>query len=205
MIKAAAGGGGRGIRVVARRGRSCARRSPQARAEAEAAFGDGAVYLERFVDRARHVEVQVLGDGTDAVHLVRARMLAAAPPPEGRGGGRPRRRCPAPVREHMRSGRGAAGRRGRLRGAGTVEYLYDDARGDFYFIEMNTRIQVEHPVTEMITGIDLVREKLRIAGGEPLPFRQDDVEPRGHAIECRINAEDPALDFLPQPGHRRRR
>jgi acetyl-CoA carboxylase biotin carboxylase subunit len=198
MIKAAAGGGGRGIRV-AQNPDDLATLIPQATAEAKAAFGDGGLYLERFVGRARHVEVQVLGDGRDAIHLFerecslqrrRQKVWEEAPaaclPPEARES-----LCASAVLLAKAVG---------YRGAGTLEYLYDAGAGAFYFIEMNTRIQVEHPVTEMITGIDLVREMIRIAGGEPLRLSQGDVRPRGHAIEVRINAEDPANGFRPAPG-----
>ncbi len=198
MIKAAAGGGGRGIRI-AEDAAALATLLPQASAEAKAAFGDGSLYLERFVGRARHVEVQVLGDGRAAVHLherecslqrrrqkVWEEAPAAALPPE--------------VREALCASAVRLAEACRYRGAGTLEYLYDETTREFFFIEMNTRIQVEHPVTEMITGVDLLEEMLRIAGGEPLRLRQSDIVPRGHAIEVRINAEDPARDFTPAPG-----
>ncbi len=198
MIKAAAGGGGRGIRV-AEDAAALETLLPQASAEARAAFGDGSLYLERFVARARHVEVQVLGDGRSAIHLherecslqrrrqkVWEEAPATALPPEVR-----RKLCASAVRLAEAC---------RYRGAGTLEFLYDDATREFFFIEMNTRIQVEHPVTEMITGVDLVEEMIRIAGGEPLRLGQSDIAPRGHAIEVRINAEDPARDFRPAPG-----
>jgi acetyl-CoA carboxylase, biotin carboxylase subunit len=198
MIKAAAGGGGRGIRIAGSLAELDAQ-IPQACAEALAAFGDGGLYLERFVPRARHVEVQVLGDGEAAIHLYerecslqRRRQKVWEEAPASRLS--PERRealCSSAVRLAKRVG---------YRGAGTLEYLYDETTGDFYFIEMNTRIQVEHPVTEMTTGIDLVQSMLRIAGGEPLSYRQSDVACRGHAIEVRINAEDPAKGFMPAPG-----
>ena len=190
MIKAAAGGGGRGIRI-AESPAELEAQIPQASAEALAAFGDGGLYLERFVPRARHVEVQVLGDGEAAIHLYerecslqrrRQKVWEEAPAiclsPERREA-----LCASAVRLAKSVG---------YRGAGTLEYLYDETTGDFYFIEMNTRIQVEHPVTEMITGVDLVQSMLLIAGGESLPYRQSDIAIRGHAIEVRINAEDPA-------------
>src|SRR3984957_9286289 len=198
MIKAAAGGGGRGIRIAGDPAELDAQ-IPQASAEALAAFGDGGLYLERFVPRARHVEVQVLGDGEAAIHLYerecslqrrRQKVWEEAPAsclsPERRLA-----LCASAVRLAKSVG---------YRGAGTLEYLYDETTGEFYFIEMNTRIQVEHPVTEMITGVDLVQSMLLIAGGEPLPYRQSDIALRGHAIEVRINAEDPAKGFLPAPG-----
>lgn len=198
MIKAAAGGGGRGIRV-ADTVEDLEKLIPQASAEALAAFGDGGLYLERFVHRARHVEVQVLGDGARAVHLFerecslqrrRQKIWEEAPAI-----------ClSAEVRDALcRSAVKLAESVG-YRGAGTLEYLYDATTGEFFFIEMNTRIQVEHPVTEMITGVDLVKAMLRIAGGEPFDLQQSEIKVRGHAIEVRINAEDPVRNFAPVPG-----
>ncbi len=198
VIKAAAGGGGRGIRI-ANSPAEFERLFPQASAEARAAFGDGGLYIETLLHKARHVEVQILGDGTRAIHcferecsLQRRRQkvweeaLAVT--------------LPRDLRITLCNSAAALARSVSYRGAGTVEFLYDEARGEAYFIEVNTRIQVEHPVTEMITGIDLVAEMFRIAAGEPLGIRQEDVHPRGHAIECRINAEDPAKNFMPFPG-----
>jgi acetyl-CoA carboxylase biotin carboxylase subunit len=197
MIKAAAGGGGRGIRI-AESPAELETQIPQASAEARAAFGDGGLYLERFVPRARHVEVQVLGDGEAAIHLYerecslqRRRQKVWEEAPASLSPERRLALCASAVRLAKSVG---------YRGAGTLEYLYDETTGEFYFIEMNTRIQVEHPVTEMITGVDLVQSMLLIAGGEPLPYRQSDIAVRGHAIEVRINAEDPAKGFLPAPG-----
>jgi acetyl-CoA carboxylase biotin carboxylase subunit len=198
MIKAAAGGGGRGIRV-ARDRHDLARLLPQASGEAAAAFGNGALYLERFIARARHIEVQVLGDGDDVIHLYerecslqrrRQKIWEEAPAST----------LPAAQREALCASAVRLARTCSYRGAGTLEYLYDDDAQDFFFIEMNTRIQVEHPVTEMITGCDLVREMIRIAGGARLAWRQADIRPRGHAIEVRINAEDPTKSFQPAPG-----
>jgi acetyl-CoA carboxylase biotin carboxylase subunit len=198
MIKAAAGGGGRGIRIVASM-EEFERQFPQASAEAAAAFGDGGLYIEKVIERARHVEVQILGDGQNVVHcferecsLQRRRQKVWEEAPSVT--------LKAHVREKLCASAVALAKAVSYRGAGTVEYLYDDASEEFYFIEVNTRIQVEHPVTEMITGIDLVQEMLRIAGGEPLSIRQQDVRVSGHAIECRINAEDPYRDFMPAPG-----
>lgn len=198
MIKAAAGGGGRGIRIA----NSLAefeQAFPQAEAEALAAFGDGGLYMEKVIGRARHIEVQVLGDGTDAIHcyerecsLQRRRQKVWEEAPS--------RALSERVREELCASAVSLARAVGYSGAGTVEYLYDDEADRFYFIEMNTRIQVEHPVTEAITGIDLVAEMLRIAGGEPLRIRQKDVTVKGHAIEVRLNAEDPARDFAPFPG-----
>jgi acetyl-CoA carboxylase biotin carboxylase subunit len=198
MIKAAAGGGGLGIRV-ATTPEALERLLNEARNEARAAFGDDTVYLERFLPRARHVEVQVLGDGDRAVHLFerecslqrrRQKLWEEAPAACLTDAARASL-CASAVRLAEAVG---------YRGAGTMEYLLDETTGDFFFIEMNTRIQVEHPVTEMVTGIDLIREMLRIAAGMKLPFIQQDITLRGHAIECRINAEDPSRDFHPAPG-----
>ncbi len=198
MIKATAGGGGRGIRI-AENADAFATLAPQAAAEARSAFGDGGLYLEKLIGNARHIEVQILGDGTRFVHcferecsLQRRRQKVWEEGPSAALG--------QDVREALCASAVALAAAVQYRGAGTVEYLYDDKSGDFYFIEMNTRIQVEHPVTEAITGLDLVREMIAIAGGAPLSVTQDDVELRGHAIEVRINAEDPANNFMPFPG-----
>ena len=198
MIKAAAGGGGRGIRV-AENAAELQTLAPQARREARAAFGDDGLYLERFVARARHVEVQVLGDGERVIHLYerecslqrrRQKLWEEAPAA-----------CLTPAqREELCASAVRLARSVGYRGAGTLEYLFDEASGAFFFIEMNTRIQVEHPVTEMITGVDLVRETIRIAGGESLRLSQAEIRPVGHAVECRLNAEDPARGFRPAPG-----
>jgi acetyl-CoA carboxylase, biotin carboxylase subunit len=198
MIKAAAGGGGRGIRI-AHDLEEFERLMPQASAEAKAAFGDGGLYMEKVIERARHIEVQILGDGTNVIHcferecsLQRRRQKVWEEAPSAA--------LPQAMRDQLCASAVALAKAVQYRGAGTLEYLYDDASGQFYFIEMNTRIQVEHPVTEMITGVDLVREMLRIAGGEPLRFRQDQIRLNGHAIEVRICAEDPAQGFKPGPG-----
>jgi len=198
MIKASAGGGGRGIRVAADSA-ELMRLFSQASAEAAAAFGDGGLYLERFIPVARHIEVQVLGDGTDVIHLFerecslqrrRQKIWEEAPA-----------LClDAAQREAVCASAVRLARSVSYRGAGTLEYLYDETARAFFFIEMNTRIQVEHPVTEMITGVDLVRETIRIAGGERLDVTQDEVRMHGHALECRINAEDPRRNFQPGPG-----
>lgn len=198
MIKAAAGGGGRGIRIA----NSLAefeQAFPQAEAEALAAFGDGGLYMEKVIGKARHIEVQVLADGNDAIHcyerecsLQRRRQKVWEEAPS--------RALSDGLREELCASAVALAKAVKYSGAGTVEYLYDDEADRFYFIEMNTRIQVEHPVTEAITGIDLVAEMLRIAGGEKLRIRQDDVRVKGHAIEVRLNAEDPAKEFAPFPG-----
>jgi acetyl-CoA carboxylase, biotin carboxylase subunit len=198
MIKAAAGGGGRGIRIATNQ-EEFDRFIPQAKAEALAAFGDGGLYLEKVIERARHIEVQILGDGERAIHcferecsLQRRRQKVWEEAPSVS--------LPQAVREKLCVSAVALAEAVKYSGAGTLEYLYDEDSGEFYFIEMNTRIQVEHPVTEFITGVDLVREMLKIAGGEKLRLKQNDIVMRGHAIEVRINAEDPAQNFMPAPG-----
>ena len=169
-----------------------------ARAEAKAAFGDDAVYIEKYLEQPRHIEIQVIADSLrQGAASGRARLLAAAPPPEGVGGSA--LACPQLAARATRSARWSRARSPKLGylGVGTVEFLYEN--GEFYFIEMNTRLQVEHPVTEMITGLDLVREQIRIADGGHLELEQSDVTFAGHAIECRINAENP-FTFRPSPG-----
>lgn len=196
IIKAAGGGGGRGMRVVHSEA-SLLNAIAMTRAEAQSAFGNPTVYMEKFLEAPRHIEFQMLADHHgNAVHLGERdcsmqrrhqKVVEEAPAPE------------ISERERNRLGErlAEACRKIGYRGAGTFEFLYEN--GEFYFIEMNTRVQVEHPVTEMITGIDIVRMQLLIAGGDPLPFRQKDIQFRGHAIECRINAEDPR-SFIPSPG-----
>jgi acetyl-CoA carboxylase biotin carboxylase subunit len=196
IIKAAAGGGGRGMRVV-RNDDEVAKAASVTRAEAAAAFGDGTVYMEKFLENPRHVEIQVLADGQgNAIHLYdrdcslqrrHQKVLEEAPAPhiDPKARAKVLKSCTDACIEIN------------YRGAGTFEFLYED--GEFFFIEMNTRVQVEHPVTEMVTGVDIVKEQLRIACGQPLSIRQQDVELRGHAFECRINAED-ARTFMPSPG-----
>jgi acetyl-CoA carboxylase biotin carboxylase subunit len=198
MIKATAGGGGRGMRLVpsAEQLESLFR---AAQGEAEAAFGNPGLYMEKFIDRPRHVEVQVLADRHGhVIHLgerdcsVQRRhqkLLEEAPSPG----------LSADLRQRMGDAAVSAARSIGYEGAGTVEFLLDRS-GHFYFMEMNTRIQVEHPVTEMVTGIDLIAEQLRIAGGEPISVLQEEIQIHGHAIECRINAEDPSHNFRPAPG-----
>ena len=196
IIKAAGGGGGRGMRVVHTEA-ALVNAVQMTKAEAGAAFGNPAVYMEKFLQNPRHIEIQVLADKhRNAVYLGERdcsmqrrhqKVIEEAPAP-----GIPRKlierigdRCVAAC---MKIG---------YRGAGTFEFLYEN--GEFYFIEMNTRIQVEHPVTEMVTGVDLIKEQLKIAAGQPLTIKQEDIRMKGHAIECRINAEDPQT-FLPTPG-----
>jgi acetyl-CoA carboxylase biotin carboxylase subunit len=196
LIKAAAGGGGRGMKVAKSAAELGAALST-ARIEAKAAFGDDAVYIEKFLLKPRHIEVQVFGDGRgDAIHLGERdcslqrrhqKVWEEAPSPA----------LNAEARAKIGATVARAMQKLEYRGAGTVEFLYED--GEFYFIEMNTRLQVEHPVTEMITGIDLVLEQIRIASGAPLSVKQDEVTFSGHAIECRINAENPKT-FRPSPG-----
>jgi acetyl-CoA carboxylase biotin carboxylase subunit len=198
LVKAVGGGGGRGMHRVGD-ARSLVAIVDRAIAEAQAAFGDPRVYLERYVSSGRHVEVQLLGDGTRVVHLgdrdcsVQRRyqkLIEEAPAPS----------LPEALRERMHAAAVAFGQRLRYRGAGTVEFLVDTRREEFYFLEMNARIQVEHPVTEAVCGVDLVAEQIAIAEGRPLRLSQSDVRLSGHAIECRINAEDPGEDFRPSPG-----
>ena len=198
VVKASAGGGGRGIRFVRDEG-ELLETIEMARGEAAAIFGDPTVYLERFVEHARHVEVQVLGDGTNFIHLGdrdcsmqrrSQKVLEEAPAPN----------LPDAVRATIRESSVALARQCWYHGAGTVEFLYDPGNHEAAFIEMNTRIQVEHPITEQITGVDLVREQLLIASTGSMSISQDDVHFSGHAIECRINAEDPSRHFFPSPG-----
>ncbi|QVQ50196.1 acetyl-CoA carboxylase biotin carboxylase subunit [Spiractinospora alimapuensis] len=199
LVKAAAGGGGRGIRPVAGP-EELSEVFPTAQAEASAAFGDGTLYLERAIEGARHIEVQVMGDTHgNVVHLFerdcsvqrrRQKLIEEAPAP-GLG---------ATVRADLASAAVRLAKHVNYVGAGTVEFLVEPD-GSFYFMEMNTRIQVEHPITECVTGVDLVAEQLRVAAGEVLSFAQVDVELTGAAIEVRINAEDPTNDFAPTPGN----
>lgn len=195
IIKAASGGGGRGMRVV---------RDPEfllqsvatTKSEAAAAFGDPTVYLERFLEKPRHIEIQILADGKDAIYLGERdcsmqrrhqKVIEEAPAP---GITEKERKM---IGERCVKACKTIG----YRGAGTMEFLYE--KGQFFFIEMNTRVQVEHPVTEFITGLDIIQEQIRIAAGEPLRYKQSDINIRGHAIECRIAAEDP-VSFIPCPG-----
>ena len=199
LVKAVGGGGGRGMKLVEDLA-DLATTMDRASAEAGAAFGDARVYIERYVTSGRHIEVQVLGDGESRViHLgerdcsVQRRyqkLIEETPAPA----------LPPATRERLLEAAVRFAARLDYRGAGTVEFLYDTARDEFYFLEMNARIQVEHPVTEQVTGVDLVAEQIAIAAGDGLRLSQDDVRFKGAAIECRINAEDPANDFMPSPG-----
>lgn len=196
IIKAAAGGGGRGMRVVHTEAH-LSNAVQVTKSEAKAAFGDATVYMEKFLEKPRHVEVQVLADGQgNAIHLYdrdcsmqrrHQKVVEEAPAPMIDEDARARvlKSC---VDACIEIG---------YRGAGTFEFLYEN--GEFFFIEMNTRVQVEHPVTEMVTGVDIVKEQLRIASGLPLSYKQEDIKLRGHSIECRLNAEDPKT-FMPSPG-----
>lgn len=196
IIKAAAGGGGRGMRVVHTEA-ALLNAVHVTQSEAKAAFGDETVYLEKFLENPRHVEIQVLADGQgNAIHLYdrdcslqrrHQKVLEEAPAPG----------ISEKVRAEVAQACVDACINIGYRGAGTFEFLYENER--FYFIEMNTRVQVEHPVTEMVTGVDIIKEQLRIAAGQKLSIKQEDVKVRGHAFECRINAEDP-VTFIPCPG-----
>jgi acetyl-CoA carboxylase biotin carboxylase subunit len=200
IIKAAGGGGGRGMRVVREEGALIASIATT-QAEAKAAFGNGMVYMEKFLENPRHVEIQVLADGQgNAIHLGdrdcslqrrHQKVLEEAPAPG----------IPEDVRREVAESCVRACIDIGYRGAGTFEFLYENGR--FFFIEMNTRVQVEHPVTEMITGVDIVREQILVASGRPLSVKQEDIRFRGHAFEARINAEDPRT-FAPSPGTVRR-
>lgn len=198
MLKAVAGGGGKGIRVV-NSPEALSRAYDIARGEAESAFNSGELYLEKFMDHARHVEIQVLGDTHGNIVQLGERdctvqrrlqkLIEESPSPVMTPG----------LRERMAGAALKGARQIGYANAGTIEFLVGPDR-QFYFMEMNTRVQVEHPVTEMVTGTDIVKEQIRIAAGLPLSFRQQDIVLQGHAIECRINAEDPVHDFRPGPG-----
>jgi acetyl-CoA carboxylase, biotin carboxylase subunit len=199
LVKATAGGGGRGMRVV-RSGAEMDAAFRAASSEAQSAFGDGTLYVEKFIERARHIEIQIIGDQHgNIVHLGERecstqrrhqKLIEEAPSPA----------ITAAQRAAMGQCALRLARNVCYFGAGTVEFVVDARDNKFYFLEMNTRIQVEHPVTEMITGRDLVAEQIRVAAGLPLSFTQEQVSLNGHAIECRLNAEDPERNFLPRPG-----
>lgn len=198
LLKASLGGGGKGMRVV-RNKQELVSALPIVKGEAKSAFGSDEIYVEKFIGRARHVEIQLLGDKHgNMVHLFERdcsiqrrnqKLVEEVPSPA--------------VTQELRDKMGEAAVKGALSigywGAGTMEFLVDE-KGEFYFMEFNARIQVEHPITEMVTGVDIVSAQIKIATGEEIPFRQDDIGMRGHSIECRINAEDHSKDFLPSPG-----
>ena len=199
MLKAAAGGGGKGMRLVT--GTQDLRSAFEtAQTEAAAAFADSSLYLEKAIERPRHIEIQIFGDAHgNVVHLGERECSIQ------RRHQKVIEECPSPINDaelRQRMGEAAVrlGRAVNYTGAGTVEFLLADATREFYFLEMNTRLQVEHPVTELVTGLDLVREQFFVAAGEPLSFKQEDIDWQGHAIECRIYAEDPANNFFPSPG-----
>ncbi len=198
IVKASAGGGGKGIKIAHNDGKLISA-FLTAQAEAQAAFGNGEVYIEKYIEEPRHIEVQIIADSFgNVVHLGerdcsvqrRHQKLIEESPAPG---------LSSKVRKKLGEAATRAAKAFKYENAGTIEFLVDK-NGDFYFMEMNTRLQVEHPVTEMVTGIDLVKEQLRVAAGEKLSFTQDQVEFRGHAIECRLNAEDPDNNFMPSPG-----
>ena len=199
MLKASAGGGGKGMRLVSGPDELLSA-FETAQAEAAAAFGDSSLYLEKAIERPRHIEIQVFADSHgNVVHLGERECSIQ------RRHQKVIEECPSPINDpdlRMRMGQAAVliAKAVNYTGAGTIEFLVADATRDFYFLEMNTRLQVEHPVTELVTGLDLVREQISVATGQPLSFRQEDVNWRGHAIECRIYAEDGANNFLPSPG-----
>ncbi|MCB1196131.1 acetyl-CoA carboxylase biotin carboxylase subunit [bacterium] len=197
IIKASAGGGGRGMRV-AHNDISLANAFMAARSEAETAFGNPDVYIEKFIEKPRHIEIQILADQHgNVVHLFERdcslqrrhqKLVEESPSPI----------LTPEIRKQMGTAAVNAAKSVNYANAGTIEFLYDNEK--FYFMEMNTRIQVEHPVTEMVTGIDLIKQQIKVAAGEKLPFTQKDIKLSGHAIECRINAEDPSRNFMPSPG-----
>src|SRR3989338_572034 len=198
ILKASAGGGGRGMRILKKRD-DLRDSFSVVQAEASAAFADPHIYLEKYIEKPRHIEFQIIGDEKgNIIHLGERdcsiqrrhqKLIEESPSPA----------ISAKLRKEIGNCAVKAARFINYRSVGTIEFLLD-GNGDYYFIEMNTRIQVEHPVTEMVTGIDLIKEQIRTAAGEELPFETDDIEIRGHAIECRINAEDPANGFMPSPG-----
>lgn len=199
MLKASAGGGGKGIRKV-ERAEDLVPAFESASTEAKAAFGNGAMYLERVIYPARHIEVQILADqfghvvhlGERDCSLQRNNQKVLEESPSVAIG--------KTIRDQIGSAAVRAAESVGYENAGTIEFLYDERKGEFYFMEMNTRVQVEHPVTEFVTGMDIVKEQIKIAAGQELSVRQEDIQISGHAIECRINAENPAFNFAPSPG-----
>ena len=201
MIKAAAGGGGRGMKIVTEENENALKRVfEEASAEASAAFGDKTLYVERFIANARHIEVQVLGDNSGgAIHLGERdcstqrrhqKLIEESPAPN----------LSEALRDEIHSAAVKLIKNISYENAGTVEFIFDEDAQEFYFLEMNTRLQVEHPVTEMVTGVDIVQEQINVADGGRIPFAQSDVRAVGHSIECRINAEDAFASFRPTPG-----
>lgn len=198
MVKASAGGGGRGIRIV-RTKDELAEAYETAKSETKSAFGDDTMYMEKVIEHARHIEIQILGDNFgNIIHLGERdcslqrrnqKVLEEAPSPA----------LSAETRKKMGEAAVRAAKFVGYKSAGTIEFLYDKD-GNFYFMEMNTRVQVEHPITEMVTGVDIVKEQIKIAAGEKLQYSQKDIQIKGHAIECRINAENPEKNFIPSPG-----
>lgn len=198
ILKAAAGGGGRGMRIIWNED-DIVRHYTDATREAKACFSDGSIYVEKYLTKIRHIEIQVLSDGKTVLHLGERdcsiqrrnqKLLEESPSPA----------LDATIRTKMGEAAVRLCQHVKYESAGTIEFIFDETSGQFYFMEMNTRIQVEHPVTEAITGIDIVKQQLRIAQGESLDINQSDIQFRGHAIECRINAEDPNNNFAPSPG-----
>ncbi len=198
ILKAAAGGGGKGMRI-ARDDEELDAGFRIAQAEARAAFGDNRVYLEKFIQKPRHIEVQILGDNYEKVVALGERECSIQRRHQKLIEESPSPIVDAELREKLQMSAVKATQSIGYRSAGTIEFLMDQQK-NYYFMEMNTRIQVEHPVTEMVTGVDIVKEQIKIARGEEIAFNQQDIELRGHAIECRINAEDPDRNFVPVPG-----
>ena len=199
IVKASAGGGGKGIRIV-RKKEELKEAFLSAQSETKAAFGDDSMYMEKLIEGARHVEVQILGDSFgNVIHLGerdcslqrKNQKVLEETPCEILSEATRAKICESAVKAAKAAG---------YENAGTIEFLYDEDSDKYYFMEMNTRVQVEHPITEMVTGVDIVKEQIRIAAGEKLSYRQDDIRISGHAIECRINAEDPSRNFAPCPG-----
>lgn len=198
LIKATAGGGGKGMRIAENEA-SLQNAIEQAMNEAQAAFGNPGVYLEKFVDKPRHVEVQIIGDKAGNVVHLWERDCSTQRRHQKLIEESPSSRLPDHIRKALCESAVRLAKKSGYYNAGTVEFIVDQS-DQFYFIEVNARIQVEHPVTEMVTGIDLIKQQIRVAAGEELPFKQKDIQSRGHAIECRINAEDATKNFQPSPG-----
>ena len=199
LFKASAGGGGRGMRLVRSAVELESARSSAA-AEAQAAFGDSTLYMEKYIERARHIEIQILADKHGNVVHLGERDCSTQRRHQKLIEEAPSAFISPATRARLAESAVRLAKRVNYRGAGTVEFVYDENTQEAYFLEMNTRIQVEHPVTEFVTGIDLVAEQIRIAAGEPLSFRQEDIGTSGHSIECRVNAEDVSRNFMPGPG-----